>query len=113
MGSRQSKVEDIETLDFNSISKALSEIDIDEIEARYGGSEEFESAFGLCGNEIGKIESWLGLPNTFVAEGFYGSVGQTDARTSVENGFEVQGLPTPNLPILDCHYVISRRGGKN
>ena len=70
MGSRQSTIEDIETLDVNSISKALSEIDIDEIEARYGGSEEFESAFGLCGNEIGKIESWLGLPNTFVAEDF-------------------------------------------
>ena len=41
MGSHSSKIEQIETLDFNGIAKALSEIDIDEIEARYG-EEEFE-----------------------------------------------------------------------
>ena len=31
----------------------VSEIDIDEVQARFG-EEEFENTFGLCGNEKGK-----------------------------------------------------------
>ena len=82
MGSHSSKIGQIETLDFNSIAKALSEIDIDEIEARYG-EEEFEKTFGLCGNEIG-------LTKTLIAEDFAEGAGQMEGTKNDEFKIELK-----------------------
>ena len=82
MGSHSSKIAQIETLDFNGIAKALSEIDIDEIEARYG-EEEFEKTFGLCGNEIG-------LPKTLIAEDFAEGAGQMEGTKNDEFKIELK-----------------------